>query len=210
MRFHWTARRRTAAGTLLAAAASLMVFINPLLAGVLLNRLTAAAKLPAIAPVVAGMAVVKGTRMLLRSASTRLLRGHERAPVYLLRERIGSLLWWLEPMFHSWGAVGMAMSRMERRMFRHRLLSRRLPVGRAGHRLQISQIRSRVASAAAYYLSDTCVTLLGGAMYYYTRSRLLALLPGLLPAVGVVPWFAERLRQERQGGKRPFFPRRQA
>lgn len=190
---HLTARGRTAAGTLLAAAASLMIFVNPLLAGVFIHRLAVTASLPAVAPVVAGMVAVKGTRMLLRSAATRMLRGHERAPVYLLRELIGRRLWWLEPMFHSWGATGLMMGRAGKWLRRHRLISGRLAVGR---RLRVDRLRDRIASFAAYYLSDSGVTLLAGAVYYYTRSRALSLLPGLLPALGVMPWFARRLNRE--------------
>lgn len=202
-----TARRRTAAGTLLAAAASLMVFVNPLLAGVLIRRLTDFAALPAVAPVALGMAAVKGARMLLRSAATRLLRGHEKAPVYLLREHIGKMLWWLEPMLHSWGMAGMAVSRLRRRMYRRRLLTGGLLHSRSVRRLPLKRLpegflRDRIASAAAYYLSDSCVTFLAGAVYYATRSRLLSLLPGLLPAVGVLPWFAQRFRRERRRPRR--------
>lgn len=187
------ARRRAAAGTALSAAASLLVFANPLLAGVFISRLIRAASLPAVAPVVVGMAAVKGTRMLLRAAAAKLLRGRERAPVYLLQAHIGHALWWLEPIFHSWGAAGMAVSRVRRWMFRHRLISRGLLPGRPRRRLPEGFWRDRIAASAAYYLSDSCVTLLAGAVYFYTRNRLLSLLPGLLPAVGVLPWFAERL-----------------
>lgn len=201
MRFHLTVRGRTAAGTGLSAVASLMVFVNPLLAGVFIQRLAASASLPAVAPVAVGMAAVKGTRMLLRAAAARMLRGRERAPIYLLRERIGKRLWWLEPIFHSWGTAGLAVSRLTQWLGRHRLLSPGLAMGRW---MPIGRIRDRVASATAYYLSDSCVTLLAGAVYYYTRSRPLSLLPGLLPALGVLPWFARRLgrKAEKTAGKR--------
>lgn len=201
MRFHLTVRGRTAAGTGLSAVASLMVFVNPLLAGVFIQRLAVSASLPAVAPVAVGMAAVKGTRMLLRSAATRMLRGRERAPVYLLREHIGKRLWWLEPVFHSWGAAGLAMSRLNRWLRRRRLLSPGLAMGL---RVPVGHIRDRIAAAAAYYLSDSCVTLLAGTVYYYTRSRPLSLLPGLLPALGVLPWFARRLgrKTEKSAGRR--------
>lgn len=197
-----TMKQRTLLSCVCSAAASLLSFANPLLVGVLINRSIAFLSLAAVAPVILGMAAVKGTRMLLRSVSSSFIRSNPRAPLVLLQQRVGKWLWWLEPVFHSWGAAGLELARLARKLHLPGLLSPRLALGRPGRPITVRTITSRIASMTTYYLTDTCVTILAGIIFYYTRSYPLSLLAVLLPVAGLTPWFAEKSARIRHWSRR--------
>ena len=198
---HLTMKQRTLLSCVCSAAASLLSFANPLLIGLLINRAIVFLSLAAVAPVILGMAAVKGARMFLRSVSSTFIRGNPRAPLVVLQRRIGRWLWWLEPVFHSWGAAGLELARLARKLHLPGLLSPQLALGRPGRHITAQLLTSRIASMTFYYLTDTAVTILAGVIFYYTRSYPLSLLAVLLPVAGIIPWFAEKSARIRRWNK---------
>ena len=189
----WVDRYRYAICCALSAVASLLSFVNPLLAGVAVQRALFSLSLP---PVIAGMGAVNGTRILLRGTVSRLLRGRQRSPLIWLQNRVGKWLWWLEPALHVWGLPGIVLKKFGR-FFASRGLLARLPPGRLRPRKQ-RRLTLSVASSAVYFAADVCVTSLSGLIYYFSRSYPFSLLPVLLPAAAAAPWFAQKSRRLRR------------
>jgi ABC-type multidrug transport system fused ATPase/permease subunit len=176
------------------AAASLLCFVNPLLAGIFVNRAISAFEPPSITPLIAGMAIVNGTRILLRSTVAFFVKGRQRAPLIWLQARIGKWLWWLEPVLHVWGLPGIVMKKFGRWLSAHRLTSRLLHLGpRRPHKNR--RLALNVASSITYIITDFFVTALSGVIFYFTRSYMLSLLSVLLPAAATVPWFAKKSKR---------------
>jgi len=182
---------------ILSSVASLMSFVNPLLAGVLIDRAVSSFSLPSVTPVIAGMGLVNGTRILLRATVAKLLKGRQRAPLIWLQNRIGKWLWWLEPVLHVWGLPGIAMKKFGRFLAANRLTSGNLFFSslkpHKNRRLSLA-----VASSIIYLMTDVCVTALSGVIFYLTRSYYLSLLAVLLPAAAAAPWFAKKSNRLRK------------
>jgi hypothetical protein len=177
-----------------------MSFVNPLLAGVFINRAISTFSLPNVTPVIVGMGLVNGTRILMRGTVARLLRGKQRSPLIWLQNRIGKWLWWLEPLLHVWGLPGIVVKKLGKFFAAHRLTSGMFARGRKkAHKTR--RLSLAVASSVTYLLTDACVTALSGVLFYLTRSYALSLLAVVLPALAAAPWFAKksnRLRRAKQ------------
>ncbi len=190
MRFHrawqsFLARNRYAVCCLLSVFAGLLGFVNPVLSSALAAIFRRRLSLKAAIATFAAMVLVKGLRMFLRSRVTLVMRGHMRAPYVWLRQRIGSRLWWIEPMVASWGWAGTVLTRLS---------------GPPG-------ISAQAAAALASTLTDTLDAVAAFVVYYFTQSVVLSLLASLaLPALAVFPWATHRLHPER--GQRHVRPPR--
>lgn len=183
-------RHRYAVCCLLSAAASMLSFVNPLLAGGMINRVMTSYSIPSATPYVIGMAVVNGSRIALRSFVASFLRGKQRAPLIWIQNRIGKWLWWLEPALHGWGYPGILMKKLGRFLAAHAFTANSLALGkklRKNRRFTLS-----IASSITYTLADFFVTALAGVIFYYTRNTYASMLAVLLPVVAVIPWFAKK------------------
>lgn len=164
-------RHRYAYCSVLSSIAGILGFVNPLLSSVLVAKLMHRFDLIEILPYVFAMAAVKGTRIYLRFTISVILEGNQRAPLIWLQHRIGRWLWWVEPLVHNWGAVGMMITRLS---------------GNNG-------LSGQIASFITYFITDTAITVSSGIVYYYTQSYVLSLLSvPLLPMLIILPWATEK------------------
>ena len=165
------AKHKYALSCLLSSTAGLLGLFNPILSSMLVKRAKESFLLMNLLPVIICLVAVKLTRMYLRISIAKLLGGSQRAPFIWLQHRIGRWLWWLEPMLHNWGWVGMAVTRFS---------------GSSG-------LAPQVASSVIYTLSDTGITVISGVIFYYTENYVLSFLSVLiLPTLIVIPWFTEK------------------
>ena len=190
-------KHRYAICCILSGLASLLSFVNPLLAGVFVNRAISAISVPSIRPLILGMALVNGTRIGLRSAVSSVLKGRQRAPIIWLQKRISKRLWWLEPVLHGWGLPGILLKKFGRWLNFHRLTSRLLSLGH--HKSPIKRpLTLSIASSIVYLAADACVTALSGVLFYFTHSYVFCLLAVLLPAAASIPWFTKKSKRLRR------------
>jgi ABC-type multidrug transport system fused ATPase/permease subunit len=153
----------------MSAAASMLGFVNPLLSSFIVKNIINNFNLKGIIPSLISMAIVKGTRMLLRSRVAIELRGNMRAPIVWLSRNISKRLWWLEPMVDNWGWIGMVITKLT------------------------GGVSAQTASFFATMVFDTTNSLVSGIVYFYTQNYILSLLSALVvPTLAVVPWFTEK------------------
>lgn len=190
-------RHRYAICCVLSGLASLLGFVNPLLAGVFISGAMSSLSLTGITPFIAGMAFVNGTRIFLRNTVANLLKGRQRSPIIWLQHRIGKWLWWLEPALHGWGMPGIVLNKFGRWLKARKLTSPALEVGRDKPAVNKRYTLS-IASSIIYLFADACVTALSGFLFYLTRSYTISLLAVLLPAAAAVPWFRKKSRRIKQ------------
>lgn len=156
---------------ILSASAALLGIINPFLTGLLVARAKESFTISNIMPVFICLAAVKASRIYFRVTIAKLLGGSQRAPFIWLRHRIGRWLWWIEPLLHNWGWVGMVVTRFS-----------------GG-----TSVPSQIASGLIYYVTDTGITIASGIVYYFTDSYTLSFLSILvLPTLIVIPWFTKK------------------
>lgn len=170
--------------SVLSAIAGLLGFVNPLLSSVLVAKAIRRFDLMSLLPYALAMVVVKGTRIYLRFTISVVLKGNQRAPLIWIQHHVGEWFWWVEPLVHNWGIIGMILTKFS-----------------GGNSLG-----AQIAAFITYYLSDTVITFTSGIVYYYTQSYFLSLLSALLlPVVIIVPWFTEkglRISKTRQKRRR--------
>lgn len=150
----------------MSAVAGLLSFVNPLLAGIIVSRAVTAFKVPYIAPILIGLLIVNGLRMILRGTVAGLMHGRRRSPIIRIQHKIGKWLWWIDPTLHRWGVAGWLVKRLG--------------------------IATNAAALIIYTATDTFVTILAGVIFYLTRSYALSMLAALLPALEAAPWFAQK------------------
>lgn len=149
--------------------ASVLGIVNPVLSSFLAENVISNFNLKGIIPTVISMAMVKGTRMYLRSRVGKRLKGSMRAPLVWLQHRISKKLWWMEPMVNNWGWVGMFITRIT------------------------GGISLQTAAFFTSMITDTVNTVLSGIVYYLTRNYVLSVMTALImPSLAVIPWFANK------------------
>jgi ABC-type multidrug transport system fused ATPase/permease subunit len=161
-------KHRYALSCIFSSAAGFLGVINPLLIIILVDKAKNNFTILNILPTLIVLVSAKALQFFLRVKTAKYLKGNQRAPLIWFHHRIGKWFWWLEPMLHNWGWVGMVVTKL---------------FGSSG-------IAAQIASAVTYTLNDTLITVTSGVVYYFTDSFVLSFLVILiLPAIFVVPWF---------------------
>lgn len=165
---------------MIAAVTGLIGLFDPVITSLLVSRVMKQAPIERVAPVFITLLAVKGTRIYARITMSRLLGNNQRAPINWLRRRIGSLIWWMEPLFNSWGPVGVLVNKL---------------VGPNG-------ITAQVASGIIYLVTDFSDSAIAGFIFYLTQDYILSFCSSMiLPTLFVLPWFTRRSHRILRGGK---------
>lgn len=166
--------RRYAAACMMAAAAGILGLIDPVLTSLLVSRVMKGQDFSRVSIVLVSLLAVKGTRIYARITMSKMLGNNQRAPLIWLRRRIGGLFWWLEPLLHNWGTVGLVVDKV---------------FGSTGAAAQI-------ASFISYALTDLIDSFVAGFIYYLTENYVLSFASAMiLPTLFVLPWYQEKTRR---------------
>jgi ABC-type bacteriocin/lantibiotic exporter with double-glycine peptidase domain len=150
--------------------AGLLGVLNPISTILLIDKAKDTSDIIKLLPFIIIFVSAKGLQFWLRVKTATFLQGNQRAPIIWLQHKIGKWLWWMEPMLHNWGFVGMIVTKLS---------------GKAGIAVQI-------ASAVTYTINDLLITVASGVIYYCTESFILSFAVVLiLPALFVIPWVAK-------------------
>jgi ABC-type multidrug transport system fused ATPase/permease subunit len=164
-------KHRYALSCVFSSVAGFLGVINPLLIILLVDKAKNNFDILNILPTLIILVATKVLQFVLRVKTAKFLKGNQRAPLIWLQHRIGKWFWWLEPMLHNWGWVGMLVTKL---------------CGNSG-------IVAQIASAVTYTINDTLITVASGVIYYFTDSYVLSFLTILiLPAIFVIPWFTKK------------------
>lgn len=161
-------KHRYALSCVFSSLAGFLGVINPLFVIMLVDKAKDNLNILNLLPTLIIVIATKLLQFMLRVKTAKYLKGNQRAPLIWMQHRIGKWFWWLEPMLHNWGWVGMFVSKLS---------------GSTGIAVQI-------ASVVSYIINDTLTTVASGVIYYFTDSYVLSFLTILiLPAIFVIPWF---------------------
>jgi ABC-type bacteriocin/lantibiotic exporter with double-glycine peptidase domain len=164
-------KHRYALSCVFSSVAGLLGVLNPLLIILLVDKAKNNFEILNLLPTLTILIATKILQFVLRVKTAKYLKGNQRAPIIWIQHRIGKWLWWMEPMLHNWGWVGMFVTKIS---------------GSSG-------IAAQIASAVTYTLNDTLITVASGVIYYFTDSYVLSFLTILiLPAIFVIPWITEK------------------